>query len=626
MCKVTSPLARDALGNALTGGLCDPRMGATESGQNCATCGIHHIGCPGHPGHIELDFPVYHPLLFADLFQLVRSACTCCHKIRMGSNRLWTYQAKLQLLEMDDLAGAAELDDKLLASSLLGSSLDDNEDTNTDGTPAENTHVKETLAHMKAIKARATKARTDELEKLDRKYQEFVKNNGGKRVQCSVHAKQRQRAVVLELVKAMSAVKRCENCMEWSPTIRKDGYAKLFSKPIPRKYRKQAVRNKILYGRRTALEEVRWLAERDERRRNRRLQGLGDDEGGGEGSGSDMDVDIDNTLPQNDDSDDEEDGPDGSAKPSESDKYLVPLEAEATLRLLWLHHTELLDFVWSRSSRQLPSVSGSKGEKGGKNGPNVNGWKAFFMRCVLVTPNRFRPEAHVGDSVSDHPQNKNLAKIIESNDAISELARKHTGQVSQANPNHGTGNSLRDIIAKGSPNKGPQGDQAATQIVDAYGRVVQSFLSQSVTLWTQLQNSVNCYIDSAKDPNPLSNTAPAGIRQLLEKKEGMFRMNMMGKRVNYCCRSVISPDPYIGQNEIGIPVKFAKTLHYPTPVNEWNAKHLRTLVERGPDQYPGKSPCSCSCPCPRLHCTATLLCTLPVHVPVLVPMHVPYVR
>ena len=36
-----------------------------------------------------------------------------------------------------------------------------------------------------------------------------------------------------------------------------------------------------------------------------------------------------------------------------------------------------------------------------------------------------------------------------------------------------------------------------------------------------------------------------GIRQLIEKKEGMFRMKMMGKRVNYGARSVISPDPYL---------------------------------------------------------------------------------
>jgi hypothetical protein len=50
-----------------------------------------------------------------------------------------------------------------------------------------------------------------------------------------------------------------------------------------------------------------------------------------------------------------------------------------------------------------------------------------------------------------------------------------------------------------------------------------------------------------------------GVRQQLEKKEGLFRMNMMGKRVNYAARSVISPDPYIGagalpaQPTVGLP-------------------------------------------------------------------------
>lgn len=41
-----------------------------------------------------------------------------------------------------------------------------------------------------------------------------------------------------------------------------------------------------------------------------------------------------------------------------------------------------------------------------------------------------------------------------------------------------------------------------------------------------------------------------GVRQQLEKKEGLFRKNMMGKRVNYAARSVISPDPYIGETPV----------------------------------------------------------------------------
>ena len=42
--------------------------------------------------------------------------------------------------------------------------------------------------------------------------------------------------------------------------------------------------------------------------------------------------------------------------------------------------------------------------------------------------------------------------------------------------------------------------------------------------------------------------------QILEKKEGLFRKHMMGKRVNYAGRSVISPDPYINMDEIGVPM------------------------------------------------------------------------
>lgn len=55
----------------------------------------------------------------------------------------------------------------------------------------------------------------------------------------------------------------------------------------------------------------------------------------------------------------------------------------------------------------------------------------------------------------------------------------------------------------------------------------------------------------------------SGIFQLLDKKEGIFRQKMMGKRVNFACRSVISPDPYLAINEIGIPPYFALRLTYP---------------------------------------------------------------
>ncbi|KAL0453073.1 UNVERIFIED_CONTAM: DNA-directed RNA polymerase I subunit [Sesamum latifolium] len=81
----------------------------------------------------------------------------------------------------------------------------------------------------------------------------------------------------------------------------------------------------------------------------------------------------------------------------------------------------------------------------------------------------------------------------------------------------------------------------------------------------------------------------SGICQFLEKKEGIFRQKMMGKRVNFACRSVISPDPYLAVNEIGIPPYFALRLTYPERVTPWNAGKLRGAVINGPEIHPGST-------------------------------------
>ena len=58
----------------------------------------------------------------------------------------------------------------------------------------------------------------------------------------------------------------------------------------------------------------------------------------------------------------------------------------------------------------------------------------------------------------------------------------------------------------------------------------------------------------------------------MEKKEGLFRMKMMGKRVNFTARSVISPDPNLNTNEVGVPLFMAKKLTFPEYVNEHNLR------------------------------------------------------
>ena len=67
----------------------------------------------------------------------------------------------------------------------------------------------------------------------------------------------------------------------------------------------------------------------------------------------------------------------------------------------------------------------------------------------------------------------------------------------------------------------------------------------------------------------------------------MFRMKMMGKRVNFGGRSVISPDPMITTDQIGVPVFMARKLTFPESVSAINAVKLARLIKNGSDVHPG---------------------------------------
>ena len=77
------------------------------------------------------------------------------------------------------------------------------------------------------------------------------------------------------------------------------------------------------------------------------------------------------------------------------------------------------------------------------------------------------------------------------------------------------------------------------------------------------------------------------IRQRLKGKEGRIRNNLMGKRVDFSARSVITPDPNIELDELGVPIKIATNLTIPETVNTFNIKRLTELVENGPMKWPG---------------------------------------
>lgn len=84
-----------------------------------------------------------------------------------------------------------------------------------------------------------------------------------------------------------------------------------------------------------------------------------------------------------------------------------------------------------------------------------------------------------------------------------------------------------------------------------------------------------------------SGRALKSIGQRFKGKEGRVRGNLMGKRVDFSARTVITPDPNLQLYEVGVPFSIARNLTYPEVVTPYNKDELMELVENGPDEYPG---------------------------------------
>jgi len=73
----------------------------------------------------------------------------------------------------------------------------------------------------------------------------------------------------------------------------------------------------------------------------------------------------------------------------------------------------------------------------------------------------------------------------------------------------------------------------------------------------------------------------------MRKKDGRIRGNLNGKRVDQSARSVITPDPYISIDELGVPIRVALNITFQEVVNEYNIEEIRKLILNGPDKWPG---------------------------------------
>ena len=159
---------------------------------------------------------------------------------------------------------------------------------------------------------------------------------------------------------------------------------------------------------------------------------------------------------------------------------------------------------------------------------------------------------------------------------------------------------VRPSISMDGTGQGMRGEDDLTyklgDIIRANGNVRQAQQEgspQHVTADFEalLQYHVATYMDNdiAGQPQALqkSGRPVKSIRARLKGKEGRLRGNLMGKRVDFSARTVITGDPNIMLDEVGVPRSIARTLTYPETVTPYNIGKLHQLVQNGPNTHPG---------------------------------------
>jgi DNA-directed RNA polymerase beta' subunit len=234
------------------------------------------------------------------------------------------------------------------------------------------------------------------------------------------------------------------------------------------------------------------------------------------------------------------------------------------------------DGVGEGEGDEAPAPDGAAMGGGGAAGTGAGRKKIFTAEDVLRILRRVSDEdaeALGFDPRYNRPEWMICTALPVPPPAVRPSVRQETGQRQEDDLTHKLGdivktnNTVRERIAKGS----------------SY---------ETVEHWVNLlQYHVATLIDnSLPSMYPTKDRAGRNFRSLCERlkhKEGRIRGNLMGKRVDFSARTVITPDPNLSIDELGVPLKIAMNLTFPEVVNVHNVDELRRLVCTGPDAYPG---------------------------------------
>jgi DNA-directed RNA polymerase beta' subunit len=210
----------------------------------------------------------------------------------------------------------------------------------------------------------------------------------------------------------------------------------------------------------------------------------------------------------------------------------------------------------------------------------VNSHPSWMIITVLpVPPPIMRPsitETEGSRSRGQDDLTHKLKAIVQANNAIAAHCRASASSSSSS-----SSTSLRAVASAASAGGGNSIGASASKILAT--PLADLVMALQVEVATYHNNDIR----GQKQSTQRSGKPTKGVFERFKGKEGRIRGNCMGKRVNFTARAVISPDPEIDIDEVGVPYEIVKTLTFPERVTSFTMNDLTRRVRAGPDALAG---------------------------------------
>jgi DNA-directed RNA polymerase II subunit RPB1 len=201
----------------------------------------------------------------------------------------------------------------------------------------------------------------------------------------------------------------------------------------------------------------------------------------------------------------------------------------------------------------------------------------MIINVLQVVPPCVRPSVvHDSNMRSEDDLTQKYLEILKSNNALKE--KMDTIEMLRKEKNE----KIQEFLLETKDMT--KAEEKYKELFEKHERVVEdAHLSVQIQVTTLINNK----LPGVPEIQNRSHLPLKCLTQRLVTKGGRIRGNLMGKRVDFSARSVITPDPKIDIDQVGVPRTIAMNLTFPETVNEFTITKCKKWVENGPDVFPG---------------------------------------